>query len=196
MAALAVPIISAGLQGLAGLFGSRPTTTTATGTQDTNSQTNYQYNPQQQALMTQLMQQYQNQINGTDLSGYQSAGIQNINQTSDAQSQAIQNMLSQRGLSFSPAAATSLTAQKVGQAGQQSQFLNSIPLLKYQMQSQALQGAGSFLNGQRVNSDTVGHTSSSETQKGSGNMLGGLFAGVGSGIAGTLGKKFANQGTT
>ncbi len=196
MASLAIPLVTAGLSGLAGLFGSRPTSTTASGTQDNNTSTNYNYTRDQQLMMQNIMNQYQNQINGTDLSGYQSQGLQNINQTGNAQTQAINNMLAQRGLLNSPAAATSLTQQRIGQAGQQSQFLNSIPLLKYQLQSQALTGAGNFLNGQRVNTTGTSHTSSQETQKGSGNMLGGLFAGVGSGIAGTLGKQFANQGKT
>ena len=193
MASLAIPLITAGISGLAGLFGSRPQTTTASGTQNTNTSTNYNYTPQQQQLMQQLMEQYQNQINGTDLSGYQSQGIQSINQTGDAQTQAINNMLAQRGLLNSPSAATSLTQERIGQAGQQSQFLNSIPLLKYQLQSQALTNAGNFLNAQKVNTTGTSSTASQETQKGSGNMLGGLFAGIGSGIAGTLGKKFANQ---
>lgn len=193
MASLAIPLLSAGISGLAGLFGGKSSTTTTTGTQDNNSSTNYQYTPDQQRMMQQLMQQFQQQSQGFDNSGYQSQGIQDINKSSDQSQTAIQNMLAQRGLSFSPAAATSLTQNRIGQAGQQSQFLNSIPLLNYQLKSQALTNAGNFLNGQRVNSNSTSHTTSQQTQKGSGNMAGGLFAGIGTGIADTLGKRFANQ---
>jgi hypothetical protein len=189
MAAFAVPLAMAGIQGLAGLFGGRKQVTTATGTQD--SATTNNYSPEQQRFMQQIMQQYQQQMNGTDLSGYQQQGLQDINRTSDASEMAIKNILAQRGLSFSPAASSALVQNKVGQAGQQSQFLNSIPLLQYKLKADAVAGAGAYSNGQRVNTST--HTTSSQRQEGSGNMLGGMFAGIGTGIADTLGRKFANS---
>lgn len=190
MAAFLTPLLQAGLGGLAGLFGSRPEKTTMSSTQDSN--TNVNYTPEQQQMLNMIRQQYMNQINGVDLSGYQSQGLQDINKAGDASQVAIRNILAQRGLSFSPAAATSQVQQRVGQMGQQSQFLNGIPLLQYQLRNQALQQAGGFANSERVGTST--HSTSTGTQTGPGNMLGGAFAGIGSGIASTLGRRFANGG--
>lgn len=193
MASLAIPAVLAGVSGLAGLFGSRPTTTTQSGTNNSTQNTQYNYSPEQIRALNQLQQGYQDQINGADLSGYQTSGLKQINQSGDAAQTAIQNMLAQRGLSYSPAAATAQTQARIGQAGQQSDFLNSIPLLQYQMKTQALQNAGGFFNAQKVGSTVNTNQTSNVKQTGSGNMAGGLFAGIGSGIAGTLGKQFANQ---
>jgi len=191
MAAFLTPFLSAGIQGLAGMFGARPERTTTSSTQNTN--TNVNYTPEQQQMLEMLRRQYMSQIQGADLSGYQTQGLNEINRAGDASQTAIRNILAQRGLAFSPAAATSQVQQRVGQAGQQSQFLNSIPLLQFQMRQQALQGASGFANSERVGTSST--TTSNGTQTGPGNMLGGLFAGIGSGIASTLGRRFANSGS-
>lgn len=191
MAAFALPLLSAGISGLAGLFGSKPQTTTTTGTQNTNNTVNL--TGQQQALQDNLVNQYTNSLaNPANMDGYKAQGLENINNTANANQTAIKNMLAQRGLGFSPAAASSLTANRLNQGAQQSSLLNNIPLMQYQMHQQDLQNASQFSNGMRVGSST--NTTSKQTQTGSGNMTGGLFAGVGSGIAGTLGKRFAAGG--
>lgn len=195
MASLAIPAVLAGVSGLAGLFGSKAQTTTSDGTNNSTSNTQYNFDPNQMRALNSLQQGYQNQLQGADLSGYQTSGLKQINQTGNAAQTAIQNMLAQRGLSYSPAAATALTQQRIGQSGQQSDFLNSIPLLQYQMKTQALQNAGQFFNSQKIGSTQTTNQTSHVTQKGSGNPVGGLFAGIGSGIASTLGKQFANQGS-
>jgi hypothetical protein len=196
MASLAIPLISAGISGLAGLFGGRSQKTTASGTQDTTQTSTPNYTPEQQQFIDQILKQYQGQISGTDLSGYQAQGLAGINQTGNASDQAIRNILAQRGLSFSPAAATSLTQSRLNQGQQQSTFLNNLPLLQYQLKSQALAGGSQFLSGLKIGQTQTGHTSSQETQTGPGNIAGGLFAGIGSGIASTLGRQFANQGSS
>ncbi len=75
-----------------------------------------------------------------DMSGYTAGGLQGINQGANANTNVINNMLASRGLSFSPAAATAQTQNLANTQNQQSQFLQQVPLLQRQLQSQANTG--------------------------------------------------------
>ena len=224
--------IGAGISGLAGLFGGgkqQKVQTSGTisntgqqnqsGTFGTSGQTtgfstsNPNLSPLQQALINQFTSSASNlNRQAGDLSGYKAQGLSDINSTSNAASEALRNNLASRGLSFSPSAANAETQQRIGLAGQQSQFLNSIPLLQRQLQQQSLQqlmnafqlipyGTTSQTGGTTAQSGTTNETgtsSSTQNQQGtnlvSGNPMGGLFSGLGSGLFASLPYLMGNMG--
>ena len=225
--ALTVGIGSA-IGGLAGLFGGGKQQKTQTSGTITNSGTQNQtgtfgtsgqqtgfsspnLSPLQQALIQQFTGTASNlNRQAADLSGYKAQGLSDINDTSNAASQALRNNLATRGLSFSPTAANAETQQRIGLAGQQSQFLNSLPLLQRQLQQQSLQQlmnafqvipTGTTTGGTTSQSGTTNETgtsNSTQTQQGtnlvSGNQMGGLFSGLGGGLFSSLPFLFGNMG--
>jgi hypothetical protein len=124
---------------------------------------------------------------GTDLSGYTSSGLQNINQSANLQNKALQNIIASRGLSFSPAAATAQTMGEQNRLNQSSQFLNQIPLLQRQLQQQGLQGLmqafGTLPTGVSTTGGGTQQTSGNQVGNLYGNPMGGLFGGLGAGLA-------------
>jgi hypothetical protein len=115
MAGLAIPLIGAGISGLAGLFGNRSQTTKQTSSsttdsnQNLNASTNYSLNPFQQQLAEMFTQGASNLYNqSANLAPYTSGGLQQIAGQGAANNKMISNIMAQRGLSFSPMAATGL----------------------------------------------------------------------------------------
>lgn len=195
--------------GLAGLFGGgkqQQTNTNGTiknnGTSTFGQSTNPNLNPLQTALMNQFTKGASNLYNqSTNLTPYTSAGLENINNTSNLAAKNIASNLAARGLSWSPAAGTAETQNVLSRASQQNQFLNSIPLLQRQLQEGSL---GDLMNAFKT--IPVGQTSSgtttqdnTQTQQGtnlvSGNPMAGLFSGAGAGMmAGMLPYLYNNMG--
>jgi hypothetical protein len=188
--------IGSAIGGIAGLFGGGKqqkiqTSGTITNNQSGNfsSATNPNFSPLQNALIQQFTQGASNLYNqSTNLQPYEASGLEQINQGSNAASQAENANLAARGLSFSPAAATANNQNILSRTAQQSQFANSIPLLQRQMQQQSLQqlmGAFSAIpTGQTSSGQTT--QNSTQTQNGtnlvSGNPMAGLFSGAGAGL--------------
>lgn len=225
--ALTVGIGSA-IGGLAGLFGGgkqQKTTTSGTisNTGSTSNTSSGEFNtanqntttpnltPLQQSLIKQFTGTAQNlNTQAADLSGYKAQGLQDINDTSNAANQILARNLASRGLSFSPAATTAQTQQQLAEAGQRSQFLNSIPLLQRQLQQQSLQQlmqafqvipTGQTTSGYQQGStdqQQYGTSQNTQTQQGtnlvSGNPLGGLFSGLGGGLFSALPLLFGGLG--
>jgi len=196
MAAFILPIIS----GLAGLFGNKNKTsqeskfnTTENVSGQQTASTRPDLNPLQQRLIDMFSQGAQNMYQrGLDTSGYQATGLRNINDASDIQQKLMENILAQRGLSYSPAAATSLSGIEQGRAHEISQFMNSIPLLQRQMQQQDIGQLMQAFGAQPYGSTQTGTSNQtinrSGTQTGattqSGSPWAGLFGGLGAGLAG------------
>jgi hypothetical protein len=217
MASFVLPLIS----GLAGLFGGgKQQQTTSNGSQQTSGATNtnsgttntqntgFNYNPQQQSLINNFTNSANNQLkNGTDLTSYTQGGLQQIGQGGNAAGSAIANNLASRGLSFSPAAATANTQNQLNTINQQQGFLQQVPLLQNQLQSQAQANAEAALKAQGVNTTTTGgsqtsggtttsgNTNYNGTQTQTGNPMGGLFGGLGAGLAAPNGSGGMNIGS-
>lgn len=120
---------------LGGLFGS--TTRTSTNYNQTPT-----YDPATEGLRQQLIQAQQSNLGkDIDLSGYQSQGLQTINQGYDAANKALQQTLSARGLTYSPMAGSASAALGTQRIGAGIQFQNQIPLLAQQLYQQKLQSA-------------------------------------------------------
>lgn len=202
MATLAAPLIGGLVSGLAGLFGGGPQKTatqqTTNSSNSSNGTSSSSVNPNLSAEQQQLSNTYGegllNQYNqGTDLSGYKASGLQQINNTSNAAKKATDNMIASRGQSFSPAGATADIAQNINSGNQQSSFLNSIPLLQKQLQSQNLsqliQGFSALPTAVSSNGTSSNNSTGTSTTTGNGSLvapggqLGGAIAGIGSGLA-------------
>lgn len=203
MASFVLPIIS----GLAGLFGggSQKQTTQSTQQQQSGSQQGFtsgtsSTNPNLSPLQTMLENLFGSKAaalaeNPIDLSGYEASGIKNINDSTDAASKNIANILASRGLSFSPYAGSSLAQPQIAAAGQQSQFINSLPLLMRQLQMGDISsledafksmpfGQTSTSSGTSdINTNMTGSSTSKGVQSSPGGMLAGLFGGLGAGLA-------------
>lgn len=229
MAGFILPIVS----GLAGLFGggkqqqtkgtqdtsthgttTNNTTTGQTGTttgttSGTQTSTNvHNLSPLQQQLADTFTKGALDlNSSAADLSGYKNAGLQGINEASDAQNMVLRNTLAARGLSFSPAAANAETMGVQNRLNQQSQFLQGLPLLQRQLQQQSQQGLISAFGALPIDSTQTGQTSGTtsgttnlsgfsnmagtsdqtghtdQTGTVSGNPLGGLLGGLGAGLA-------------
>lgn len=202
MAGMILPIVS-GLAGLfGGLKGQQQYTNTnqqqnQSGEQFGNSRTTPELNPFQQqlaALFTGGARQMWDQ--DTNLSPYTSQGLQAIAGQGDANRRLISNILAQRGLSYSPAAATPLTMNALNTGNQQSQFLSQIPLLQRQLQQQSLQGLMQAFQVQPFgqSSDSYGTTRGSSNMTGfsNSNVPGNPIAGALSGFGAALPLAFPN----
>jgi hypothetical protein len=206
--------------GLAGLLGGGKqnttnvnNTTTQSGTQTQSGTSSGQSNttgtstpnlsPIQQQLISMFVPTAQSEINqANNTPNLQQTGLQAINQTNAAQTQAIKNGLASRGLSYSPMAANAQVQQGLNVGNQQNQFLAQLPLLQQQMKQQALSSVvgasqavpfGSTQTGQTAQSaasNTSGTTNSTSNTQGtvatSGNPAAGAASGFGSGLFGGL----------
>lgn len=208
MAAFIAPLIS----GIAGLFGGGKQQQTKTSGTITNNQSgNFnqsgstngqtvnatQLSPLQEALMRQFTSGAQDLYKqSTNLQPYANQQLQQINSGSRIADQVLHNNLAARGLSYSPVAATAENQNQLSRISQGNTFLQGLPLLQRQLQTQAL---GSLENAfsltpKTTTSSTSGSTSSqgttsqqgTQTQQGtnlvSGNPLAGAASGFGAGL--------------
>ncbi|MEX5491491.1 hypothetical protein ABFV43_22125, partial [Pseudomonas fulva] len=67
-------------------------------------------------------------LHPVDWNGYKTNGINTINNNSSLQNQVTQNILSARGLNFSPIAATQMGQNEADRFGKISTFENQLPL--------------------------------------------------------------------
>lgn len=131
--------ILGGIGGVGDILGSLFGSTTRTSTNYNQTPT---YDPAAEGLRQQLIQAQQANLGkDIDLSGYQSQGLQTINQGYDAANKALQQTLSARGLTYSPMAGSASAALGTQRIGAGIQFQNQIPLLAQQLYQQKLQSA-------------------------------------------------------
>lgn len=210
-----IPALIAGVGALAGALGNRSskstsdvsskTDTTNDSTQNVDLSNMPNYTPEMAAYRDQILNALRNRfISGTDLSGYTTSSLQNINAASDLRTKAMNNILAARGLSNSPVSANALGRIESGRIGEQLNFMNSIPLLQRQLQGEDLDQFSQFFSslpvGTRQTGTTTLHSTGTQNTTGTqtntqpGNVLGGLFSGLGAGLAATLGRQYgANQ---
>jgi hypothetical protein len=199
MASFVLPLVS----GLAGLFGSKKTSTTNSSSNTTNenqSQNQFQnsnninLNPLQQGLANNFSNAANTQLNNaTNLTPYTESGLQGIQGQGQANETALNANLASRGLSSSPAAATALTQNTLNTGNQEQNFMSQIPLLQSQLENQAIQTGEGALTSQGIatsSNGTSGGTTLSQggqqgtsTTTGSVNPLAGLLGGLGAGLA-------------
>lgn len=132
----------------------------------------------------------QNLQNSTDLSGYQSSGIEGINQNADAQKIGLNQSLAGRGLTYSPVAATSGAQVDANRGNQINSFNNTIPLIQQQLYEQKLADAQNQFKANPFGTSQTGQGSSAgqQTQQSSGTsttkttpaggILGGILGGL------------------
>lgn len=210
--AAAIPLAISGISALAGLFGNRKQkqeqqtsssidqTTTGSSNQLVNLLNAPEYTPEMAAVRDQILNMLMGRVSSsTDLTGYTTTGLQDINRGSDLKRRTMENVLASRGLSYSPSTAHSVGRVESDRIGEQISFLNQIPLLQRQLQGEDLSALGDFFSrlpvAQRqsgvtnlnTTSTTKGTSTGSSTTTQPGNMMGGLFSGLGSGIASTYG---------
>lgn len=196
MPAFLAPILASAIPAIAGLFGGRKQNETQQ-TQNTSQNFNNNFsntstpnlNPFQQQLAQMFTQGAMDQYkSGTNLTPYTQQGMQQIAGQGAANNKMISNILAQRGLSFSPAAATGLTANALNTGGAMNNFMAGIPLLQRQMQQEDLNGLmkafavqpyGTTNNGTQSGTSTGNMTGSGTTF---GNPTAGFFGGLGAGL--------------
>lgn len=213
--------IGAAIGGLAGLFGggkqqtvntnsttNQSSNMTGSGSQVTSNYATPQLSSIQQAMLNSIMGTATNNLNNaTNLTGYGQQGLEQINQGGNAAAQAMQANLASKGQQFSPAGTTAQNQQTLARTGQQSQFLQQLPLLQTQLSQQALQQMmqGFQIQPTATTSGGVTNTSQNQSMSGTsntqgtqsiyGNPMGGLMSGIGSGLFGglALGNMFPNM---
>ena len=155
-----LPIL--GLLGLTGALNNRPTTQTSTPNLPANLQ------PLQQATID----NYMKGLTGTDLTGYTSSGVDDLNNQANIQKQNALETAAARGVS-GPAVDTSLNSIDAQRSSAVSKFRQSIPLLENSILQGNTNNAANF-----INSSKTGLTTTS-----SGNILGGAASGPASLLA-------------
>lgn len=206
--AFAIPLAISGISALSGWLGGRKKTSTQTGSSTSNLNSTDSYDQSNMPMLTpEAMQAYSalmpsllNRVNqDPNLSGYSASGLRSIGQAGDTARGRITQMLAQKGLGSSPAAAALFARQGDSQAAEEANFRNSIPLLSRQMQGQdldqLLRAASALPTGMRQTGTTtrtgtnVTNTTGSVTDPG--NPWGGLATGFGQGLASTYGYNWA-----
>jgi len=115
--------------------------------QQSTSTTTPTISPQFKPLQDLLLQQAMRRLNGapTDLTGYESQNIGNINKTFGLADMALQNRLRARGLSRSNIAGAGDARIETGRAGAIANFQSGLPLLQRQLANEDIGMAASLL---------------------------------------------------
>lgn len=180
-------VLGSGFGAASGFFpSSYNTTSSGSGSSSATGTTTPNLNPIAQNFLTQLAGLYSGYINGpSNLAGYQSGQANQINATSNAGQDQINQALAARGLAGSPVAAKATALNTINRTNQLNQLNQSIPLLQRQLQGQALQQGNQFFTsipyGQSTNQNQNYNQQSQQTTTGGGG-IGGLLSGIG-GIA-------------
>lgn len=194
---LITSLLGTALPALAGAFGSQQSATNNS-TQSSTSTPNL--SSQQQELINAIIAHATNQYNqGTDLTGYTSAGLKSINNNSLTQSKVVQNLLASRGLSYSPEAVTALAKPQSDKLAQSSSFLSTIPLLQQQLKETSLQDLMKSFGLLPTATSTSNTGTGQQIQSGS--PIAGALSGAGaglftSGLAPILANLFKGSGGT
>lgn len=192
-----------GIGTLGGLFGNKGNSQNSTQkidqTQSTDMTTRPVYDTKTAILRDYLINLFMDRAQGNDdyFQGYTAQGLQDLNKQQQMASTQIANMLAARGIRGSAAGAALANPIIAHQQGVSS-FINSIPQLKDQRQSQILKDTGSFLATLPVGTNQFGTQTTKGTTTGnvqqSGNMVGGGLMNLGSMMAGLYGMgAFGNQ---
>lgn len=142
----------------AGVGGAIPNKSTQTQT-STSTPT---YDPQSQGIRDLIAGIIGKRLSDNSLpSGYETTGIQGINQTHDAIASRLNADLTARGLGTSPVAGVVNTRATLARAGDIGGFRTRLPLIQRDLQTQDLGLAGEFANtGRGTTSTGTGSTSS------------------------------------
>lgn len=170
------------------------------------------YDPQQLQMRNFLLSQFYNRTNPETIKSITEAainqGVNNYNQEYQGAEQALRGNLAMRGLQYSPAGANAEAQLQNSRIGNIIGLRNQAPLLQNQLQESALTDFSNFLtrlpfgtqsSGSSFGS-TSGHQSSTQNTESQGtvtqpgNMLGGLFGGLGSALAALYGQGAFQKG--
>jgi hypothetical protein len=202
MAAAAIPLILSGVSGLAGLFGGKKqqTTTNNSSASGTSSSQGTSYNNFDPSSLQNLLSNtfgydaLNNFSNGsTDslINSIKTQGLQGINQQQGIAQKLASNTLASRGLAYSPYAAGALQQPQTAALGQQTQLLNSLPILRQQLNTQNLSNLEQAYKTIPINTSSGSSTNTQQQQSGTSTGVGtsatdplaGLFSGLGAGLA-------------
>lgn len=115
--------------------------------QDISGVKKFDLDPQTQALLDQLTGAYSSYAKAPlDFRGYQASGIQGINQNSDFQKQALEQIMASRGLSTSPVVGSGLNNIEDSRFRQINQFNQQLPLLQNDLIGKNLGQASDFFS--------------------------------------------------
>jgi hypothetical protein len=152
-AAVAIPLIAAAMTTASTVYAANKA-----GGQSSSSSSTPTLDPKLGGLQDNVLASVMHRLeNGADLSGYTRGGQQQINAMSDLSKQAQANNLTARGLASSPVAATVDATREAGRTHDMSGFLNSIPMLRRDLQTQDIGIANNIL-GQGRGISTTGQT--------------------------------------
>jgi len=194
-----------GGMGTAGIAGAFPTqgnqtttgnstqsgTSTNSGSQNSTNSTTPNLDESTLDFRNTLMNRYLSSMAPTDWNGYRLNGLQGINNNSQLQDQATQNILTSRGMNYSPVASTSMAQNQNQRFGQINQFENDLPLKQAAFEQGRMNDAGGFFSripygqtqtgnqdysGSSASNTTGTNTSSSRTTSGGG--VGGFLGGL------------------
>lgn len=127
-------------------------------TQTGTSATTPTLSPEAQALMDQLSKQFGG-LTAPSLTGYAANQTANINAASNAQSQAVNNIMAARGLSTSPVAGTAAAGIEQNRVNQITGMQQQLPLLQQQMNLADLAASSQFFQAMpRGQTTTTGQT--------------------------------------
>lgn len=153
-----------------------------------------EYTEQMQTVLNNLLGVLGKRMDSsTDLTGYTTQGLTNINKSSELKRRAMESILASRGLSYSPAAAAPLGRIQSDRIGEQINFLNGIPLLQRQLQGEDIDRFTKFFSslpvGEHRTGSTVSYEGGHSTKEGynegttPGNMWGGGLGNLASTMA-------------
>ncbi|SRR5258706_5874704 len=212
MATAAIPIIGSLLSGL---FHGKPATQTQSSSGTSTGLTSGSstgstapiFDPATDQLRQLLLGAAGNQLTSAapDLTGIQSQQLENVNHGYNDASQALQQTLAARGLTYSPVAGSSQAQLGTQRIGAGIGVMNQMPLLREQLLQQRLSNALNVFRGQpygqKTNQSGISSTNnnftgtSTGTSTAPGGMLGGLFTGLGAaGAGGMFDDLFKNKG--
>lgn len=169
--------VTAGLGGLSFLGGLLPRKTQQTQTQTSSPTYDSTASPVRSLVQQQILSRLQGDQNPALTAGYTGSSLNNINDAYNAAKQNVMNTLTARGLGRSPVVGSAAATLDSGRAGAAGNFLNSLPLLQRQLQTEDLGlGQNFFLTGQGTTGTGAG------TSSGGGGLAGGF-----TNLAGMLG---------
>jgi len=181
------------LGAVSGLFGSKASNTSKV---DNTTTSTPNLTPENQSFQDQLINMYKQLVGGAGSGEFQQAyttgGLKNINNISNINANAINNILASRGLSRTGAGASAANSVALNGANRTAGFLNSVPLTMDQRFQDILKQAGGYQASIPVGNTqhqvgTVANTSTG------GGGFGGAVSGGASGLATILGQQSANN---
>jgi hypothetical protein len=135
------------------------------GSGTSTSTTTPNLSPQTQALINGLTMKYQSLTNPS-MSGYAAGQTYGINRSADLQQQAAQQSMASRGLSTSPAAATTGAGIEANRFGNITQMQAGLPMLQNQLNLQNLGAASNFMQAIPHGTTTTGVTANTQDTSG------------------------------